>query len=164
MEPGEDAMKFLKLRVEKSEEKQEVTLWTPWISFTLSFCKKRGQLADERNHFEWQMDAIREGKRKDPVMMTLRERHQETANEARKLKWSMGFLDSWGALAGFEAIRDHTRPQGSVVGFLSVLTAEEREEICRIIREEVIRVMTGEIEKQCVQVDQTKSTEEQKTA
>ncbi len=109
------------------------------VFFAVSFGKKPERSIDELNYFEMQMDAIREGKRKHPAMITVGERHEETAKVVRKLKWSQGFIDSWGAVSAFKDVRDRPRPQGCAVDFLSVLTLEEREELREIVQEEIKR-------------------------
>lgn len=105
--------------------------------FKLFFGKKAEQPAEEQSCFEEQMTAIRVGKRLHPAMMTAKERHEETAKAAKKLKWSRWVLDPWGARAGFEAVRDRPRRRGRAVAFLSIPTLEEREELREIVREEI---------------------------
>lgn len=137
-------MKFFQVR-KGNEPGGSVTLWTPWIRCTLSFDKKTEQqidvheAVDTESWFEQQMETIRSGKRPHPVLMTMKERHEETAKTARKLKWSKWFGDPHGTRATFEAIREHGYPRGSAVDFLSVLTVEEREELREIVKEEVTR-------------------------
>src|SRR5208337_274193 len=98
---------------------------------------KREEATDERNWLEGEMDAIRAGERPHPAMMTAKERHEETVKMVRRLKWTKGFTDRHGTRAAFEAIRDKVGPQGGAVGFLSVLTLEERQELAAVVREEM---------------------------
>jgi hypothetical protein len=143
----EKKMKFFDLEVQNYAEKRSVTLRVPWIHLTLSFWKKIKQPVNIPNWFEKQMEAIRDGRRKHPAMMTLTERHQETANIAKNFRWSKGFLDYWGVREGYEAFLCHSQPQGSAVGFLSVLTVEEREELRKIVREEMRQSAKTEVER-----------------
>jgi hypothetical protein len=94
-------------------EKRGLTLWIPWIRFTVSFGKEPAQAEStnasvpqsrDQNWFEEQMEAIRRGERLHPVMMTSRERHMESARVIKGLDWSKGCADSHGVMAGYEAI------------------------------------------------------------
>lgn len=107
-------MKFLKMEFRRDTEGRSVTLQLLWFGFTLFFGKKTGQLV-ERNYFEGQMKAIRDGRRLHPAMMTVPERHEETAKVVRKLKWSKYLMDPWGTRTAFEAIRDRPRQRSSAV-------------------------------------------------
>jgi hypothetical protein len=130
-------VKFVDLQGEKGSERTLI-FSTPWIRLALSFGKKP---VDMRNWFEVQMDAIRDGKRPHPAMMTVMERHQETAKLARKFKWSNWLTDPWGTRAAIEAIACRPHLNGAAVEFLSVLTREEQAEVRRFIREEIGRAV-----------------------
>ena len=98
--------------------------------------KKQKQFVSESDWFWQQMEAIAEGKRKHPAMMTSLERHLQTVAEIQKLDWT-GFADNHGVCSGFEGIRSSVQVKGSAQGFLSLLTPEERDELRKIIREEM---------------------------
>ncbi len=139
-------MKIFDLQKGKQPDRS-LTLLTPWFQFILSFGKKFEQPVDEKNEFDLKMDEIREGRRLHPVMMTVKERHEETAREARKIKWSDKFYNSWETVTAFEAIRSHARPQGKAFGFMSLFTLEERQELRKIIREEIKEEMASQQQK-----------------
>jgi hypothetical protein len=54
--------------------------------------KNEGFWNDLRRDYKKKMRQIDRGQRKHPVMMTQMERHQATAKEAQKLKWSKNFV------------------------------------------------------------------------
>jgi hypothetical protein len=116
--------------------------WFEWFGRK----KKRTPEISVNNEHRWfdaQIQAIRRKKRQHPAMMTMQERHQETARIARKLDWSEGIRDPHGVLAAFDAIREHARLEGGAVDFSWIFTAEEREGLRQIVREEVTRVLAG---------------------
>lgn len=136
-------MKYFGLQREKE---RGLILRLPWFQATLLFGKEIEITTakvettfqpDERKWFDEQMEAIRKGERANPVMMTAMERHEETRRISRKLDWGNDFRDSQGTLAAFTAIAESAHPRGGAVGFLSVLSVEEREELRQIIRKEL---------------------------
>ena len=97
----------------------------------------------EREWFDTQTDAIRQGKRQHPAMMTANERHRETARAARELDWSKGVCNSHGVLAAFEGIQNAACPQGNAIDLFDCFTADERKELRAIIQKEVNLVLVA---------------------
>ena len=66
-----------------------------WLYFSTkhpAYIKERKYWTDLKRNFEENSRAILTGKRKHPAMMTYMERHQATAEIAREMKWSAGFV------------------------------------------------------------------------
>jgi hypothetical protein len=126
----------------QKEKKRGLTLRTPWLQFTVLFGKEATQTESrdetvsqsrDQNWFEEQMEAIRQGERLHPVMMTARERHMESARVIKGLDWSKGFCDSHGVMAGFEAILGShlAHANGCAIEYSSEFTEAELRQIIR---------------------------------
>jgi hypothetical protein len=88
----------------------------------------------DRDYLEM-MRAVWRGEKKHPADMTFRERHGATREV--KMEWGgSGIADVYGAVQGFDALRDSkrgNRSQGAAIGSCSSLNEEARLEIGEMI-------------------------------
>lgn len=115
-----------------------------WRNFLLRFNVTRlspGELREEklqrelRADFAQKMKEIARGKRQDPVMMTVQQRHEATKKIVRRMKWSKTFVQAMTTPFVLRALENGGYARDPLTDNELLLTPKEMERLRGVTRE-----------------------------